>query len=110
LTRQGEVLALLRKPRTLELLVFKVGSRGGRPLGAVTLGQHPRGRSLIAWNLHVAGHRLTPGTYMAELVTLLAGGAISDGPSVSFKLDSPTGPVRVLSATCSVAAATKGRC
>ena len=46
LTRRGEVLALLRKPHELELLVFKLGRRG-RLLGAVALGHHTKGRSLI---------------------------------------------------------------
>ncbi|MBV9364863.1 MAG: hypothetical protein JO286_20590 [Solirubrobacterales bacterium] len=110
ITRQGKVIALLRKPRTLELLVSKLGPRGGRLLGAVALGSHPKGRSQIDWNLHVAGRRLAAGTYMAELVTVLAGGATSDGPAVTFKLDYPSGPIRVLSSTCSVAAATSGRC
>jgi hypothetical protein len=76
----------------------------------VALGHHPHGLSQIDWNLQVAGRRLAPGTYMAELVTALAGGATSDGPSVTFKLDYPTGPIRVLSSTCSVAAATSGWC
>ena len=110
LTRHGAVLALLRKPRTLELLVFKLGPRGGRLLGAVALGDHRKGRSQIGWNLRVAGRRLAAGTYMAQLVAVLAGGATSDGPGVTFKLNYPTGPVRVLSSTCSVAAATSHRC
>ena len=110
LTRRGKVIAVLRKPRTLALLVSKLDPRGGRLLGAVALGHHPKGRSQIDWNLQVAGRRLAAGTYMAELVTVLAGGATSDGPSVTFKLESPTGPVGVLSSTCSVAAATSGWC
>ncbi len=110
ITRRGEVLALLRRPRTLELLVFRLGRRGGRLLGAVALGPHLKGRSQIRWNLHVAGHRLAGGTYMAELVAALPGGASSDGPAVTFKLEYPTGPIRVLSATCSIAAATSHRC
>ena len=110
ITRQGKVIALLRKPRTLELLVSKLGPRGGRLLGAVVLGHHPKGRSQIDWNLHVAGHRLAGGTYTAELVAALPRGATSDGPAVTFKLDFPTGPIRVLSSTCSIAAAANGRC
>jgi hypothetical protein len=110
MTRQGKVIALLRKPRTLALLVSKLGPRGGRLLGAVAVGHHPKGRSQIDWNLGVAGHRLAPGTYMAELVTSLPRGETSDGPAVTFKLDSPTGPVGVLSSTCSVAAAISGWC
>lgn len=109
LTRHGQVLALLRKPRNLELLVFKLG-RHGRLLGVVALGQHRKGRSLIRWNMRVAGRRLAAGTYMAELVAALGRGATSDGPSVTFKLTFPTGPIRVQSSTCSVAAASLGRC
>ena len=109
LTRNGEVLALLRKPRTIALLVFKLG-RHGRLLGAVPLGRHPKGRSQIDWNVRVAGHRLAPGTYMAELVAALPRGATTDGPNVTFTLTYPSGPIRVLSATCSVAGATGNRC
>ncbi|MBV9197835.1 MAG: hypothetical protein JO168_27175 [Solirubrobacterales bacterium] len=109
LTRRGDVLALLRKPRRLELLVVEHGRRHGL-LGAVPLGRHPKGRSLIAWNLRVGGRRLGAGTYTAELVSMLADGATSAGPSVTFALDFPSGPIRALSASCSVAAAAKGRC
>ncbi|MBV9714839.1 MAG: hypothetical protein JOZ64_05635 [Solirubrobacterales bacterium] len=109
ITRRGEVLALLRRPRTLELLVFRLGRRGGRLLGAVALGHHRKGRSRIRWNLHLAGHRLAAGTYMAELVAALPHGTTT-GPAVTFNLPYPTGPIRVLSATCSVAAATRVRC
>jgi hypothetical protein len=42
LTSRGTVLALLRKPRTLELLVFQRG-RHGHLLGPVALGSHPAG-------------------------------------------------------------------
>jgi hypothetical protein len=110
LTRHGQVLALLRKPRTLELLVFKLGPRGGRLLGAVALGDHPKGRSQIGWNLRVAGRPLAAGTYTAELVAVLPRGATSNGPAVTFKLGDPAGPIRVLSPTCSVAAATGDQC
>ena len=89
ITRQGKVIALLRKPRTLELVVSKLGPRGGCVLGAVARGHHPKGRSQISWNLHVPGHLLTPGTYMGELVTVLPRGATSDGPAVMFKLYYP---------------------
>lgn len=109
LTRRGQVLALLRKPRNLELLVFRLG-RHGRLLGAVGLGHHPKGRSLIRWNMRVAGRRLAAGTYMAELVAARGRGATSDGPSVTFKLTYPTGPIRVQSSTCSVSKASSNRC
>jgi hypothetical protein len=109
LTRRGHVLALLRKPRNLELLVFRLG-RHGRLLGAVGLGHHPKGRSLIRWNMRVTGRRLAAGTYTAELVAALGRGAASDGPSVTFKLTYPTGPIRVQSSTCSVSKASSNRC
>jgi hypothetical protein len=79
------VLALLRNPRTIELLAFKLGPRE-HLLGAVPLGHHPKGRSLIPWNLHVAGQRLAPGSYLAELVAALGHGATSAGPIVKFTL------------------------
>ena len=108
LTRNGTVLALLRKPRTLELLVFQRG-RHGHLLGAVTLGNHPRGLSRIRWNLRVDGKRLPAGTYTAELVAAFGRGVTSDGPSATFDL-TRAGLVRVRSATCSVTAAERGRC
>lgn len=108
LTSRGTVLALLRKPRTLELLVFQRG-RHGHLLGPVALGSHPRGLSRIRWNLRVGGRKLAAGTYTAELVAVFARGVTSDGPSVTFDL-TRAGLVRVLSATCSVAAAERGRC
>jgi hypothetical protein len=108
LTRNGTVLALLRKPRTLGLLVFQRG-RHGHLLGLVALGSHPRGLSRIPWNLRVRGRRLRAGTYTAELVATFGRGVTSDGPSVTFDL-TRAGLVRVRSATCSVAAAEKGRC
>ncbi len=103
LTRRGDVLALLRKPRTLELFVFKLGLRG-RLLDAVALGHHPVGRSRISWDLRVGGHRLRVGRYIAELVAVFGHGATSDGPSVTFRL-THDGRIRVLSASCSVSAA-----
>jgi hypothetical protein len=108
LTARGTVLALLRKPRTLELLVFQRG-RHGHLLGPVALGSHPRGLSRIRWNLRVAGKRLRAGTYTAELVAVFGRGVTSDGPAVTFDL-TRAGLVRVLSATCSVTAAERGRC
>jgi hypothetical protein len=108
LTRNGTVLALLRQPRTLELLVFQRG-RHGHLLGPVALGSHPRGLSRIRWNLRVGGKRLLPGSYTAELVAAFGRSVTSDGPSVTFDL-TRAGVVRVRSATCSVAAAERGRC
>jgi hypothetical protein len=108
LTSRGTVLALLRKPRTLELLVFQRG-RHGHLLGAVALGNRRRGLSRIRWNLRVAGHKLRAGIYTTELVAVFGHGVTSDGPSVTFDL-TRAGLVKVRSATCSVAAAQRGRC
>jgi hypothetical protein len=108
LTRNGTVLALLRKPRTIGLLVFQLG-RHGHLLGLVPLGNHPRGLSRIRWSLRVGGKRLHAGTYIAELVATFGRGVTSDGPSVTFDL-TRAALVRVRSATCSVAAAERGRC
>lgn len=109
LTRRGRVIALLRKPRRLELLVFEHGRRKSL-LGSIPLGRQPAGRSIINWNLRLAGHRLPAGRYLAELVAVFAPGLTSSGPTVTFGLAFPTGPIRVLTASCSVASATRGRC
>ncbi|HEV2244680.1 MAG TPA: hypothetical protein VGR98_26835, partial [Streptosporangiaceae bacterium] len=60
-------------------------------------------------NLRVGGQRLRAGTYLAELVATFGRGVTSDGPAVTFDL-TRAGQVRVRSATCSVAAAERGRC
>jgi hypothetical protein len=112
LTGHGDVLALLRNPRTIELLVFKLGPRE-HLLGAVPLGHHPKGRSLIHWNLHVAGQRLAPGSYLAELVAALGHGATSAGPIVKFTLrhnPQEHSQVHEVSATCPVAKAASQAC
>jgi hypothetical protein len=108
LTPRGDVLALLRKPRTLALLVFQLG-RHGHLLGTVPLGSHSKGLSRIHWNLRVGGHKLRAGSYTAELVATFGPSVSSDGPSVTFDL-TRAGLVRVRSATCPVAAAERGRC
>jgi hypothetical protein len=108
LTSKGTVLALLRKPRTLELLVFQRG-RHGHLLGPVPIGSHRRGLSRIRWNLRVGGRKLRAGTYTAELVAVFGRGVTSDGPSVTFDLNR-AGMVRTVSAACSVTAAERGRC
>jgi hypothetical protein len=108
LTSRGTVLALLRKPRSIELLVFTRG-RHAHLLGSVALGRHPRGLSRIRWNLRVGGRKLRAGSYTAELVAVFGRGVTSDGPSVAFDL-TRAGLVRVRSATCSVTAAERGRC
>jgi len=104
LTRKGDVLALLRQPRDLRLIVFKLG-RHAHMVGTVALGDARAGFSRFAWRLRVGRHRLPAGTYTAELV---AAGS-SSGPGVVFSV-TRDGRVQVISATCSVAAASKGRC
>lgn len=109
LTRNGDVLALLRKARKLELIVFKRGPRA-HLVGTVKVGSASAGRSRFHWGVRVAGHRLRAGTYTAELAAVPRHGLASGGPGVMFKLAYPTGPIRVLSSTCSVADAAKNRC
>lgn len=109
LTHSGNVLALLHKPRALELFVFEL-SRRAHLVGAVKLGRAPAGSSRRHWNLRVAGHRLPAGTYLAELAAVPGRGLVSGGPGVTFKLTYPASPIRVLSSTCSVADAAGNRC
>jgi len=109
LTRTGGVLALLHQPRKLELALFKLGPHAHR-LGTVKLGPARAGRSRLRWNLSLDGHRLTRGTYIAELLAVPARGeAIAGGPGVTFTLTGK-GRLRVLSSTCSVANALRHRC
>jgi hypothetical protein len=105
LTRSGEVIAVLHKPRDLRLTVFELGHKA-HLVGTVALGSAPVGRSRFAWNLRVAGHRLPAGTYTAELT---AAGSTTGGPGVVFKV-TRDGRVRVASSTCAAAAALGGRC
>lgn len=105
LTSNGEVLALLHKPRELRLIVFALGREAHR-VGTVALGSAPAGRSRFAWDLRVAGHRLPAGTYTAELASA---GSTSGGPGVLFTV-TRDGRLQVGSSTCSVAAALGGRC
>ena len=105
LTSNGEVLALLHKPRELRLIVFALGRKAHR-VGTVALGSAPAGRSRFVWDLRVAGHRLPAGTYTAELA---AAGSTSGGPGVLFTV-TRDGRLQVGSSTCSVAAALGGRC
>ena len=109
LTANGDVLAVLHKPRHLGLAVFKLGPHAHQ-LGTVKLGLAPAGRSRFHWNLSVDGHRLSDGTYIAELLAIPARGeAIAGGPGVTFTL-AGKGRLRVLSSTCSVAQALSHHC
>jgi hypothetical protein len=109
LTSGGGVLALLRKPRALALRVFTLGP-GAHLVGTVKLGNAPAGPSRFHWDLRVRGHRLPAGTYIAELVALSTASPLSGGPGVTFRLTFSSSAIRVLSSTCSAAAATNGRC
>jgi hypothetical protein len=61
---------ILRKPRTLALLVQ--AKRNGRLLdvGVVRLGKHPAGLSYVNWNLQLNGHLLPAGRYEVSLHAL----------------------------------------
>jgi hypothetical protein len=108
LTRTGEIVALLHKPRTLELIVFQLGPRAHR-LGTVKLGYAPAGLSRRHWNLRVQRHRLNAGTYIAELAAVTGHGSTAGGPGVTFSL-TQDGVIRVVSSTCSIGQAQRNRC
>jgi hypothetical protein len=86
LTAKGDILARLRKPRTLVLLVYSERHAHKRLLGRVALGNHPAGVSRIRWGLRVDGHRLGPGDYLAELEARIGASLTVGGPTVSFEV------------------------
>jgi hypothetical protein len=102
------VLALLRRPRTLKLLVSEHGQRERLP-GAVALGRRPEGAVADSLDLRVRGRRLRAGSYTTELVALFGAAGTSDSPGVAFRL-TRGGRVRALSARCSVPAAVRNGC
>lgn len=61
------VIAVLRKPRTLVLLVEAVHGHRRVIVGLVRLGRHLAGTARIHWNLRVDRHPLPPGTYQVSL-------------------------------------------
>jgi hypothetical protein len=61
------VIAVLRKPRTLVLLVQGTRRHYHVIIGLVLLGRYPVGTFWIPWNLRVAGKRLSKGTYEVTL-------------------------------------------
>ena len=107
LTAKGNVLAQLRKPRTLVLLVYltpKPPAQRHTPpslklLGRVALGQHPAGLSQITWGLRVHGHRLAAGHYLAELEALIDGDLTTGGPTVNFDVGQ-RGKLTIVTQSC----------
>jgi len=87
LTAEGDILAQLRKPRTLVLLVYptaKPSAQHLKLLGRVPLGHHQAGLSQITWGLRVHGHRLGTGHYLAGLEARIDGALTTGGPTVHF--------------------------
>ena len=68
--RSATVVAVLRKPRELMLLVRKLERGRLELVGFVRLGHHPAGRSLTHWNLRVGGHLLARGRYQVVMYAL----------------------------------------
>ncbi|MGO9901550.1 MAG: hypothetical protein ACLP0J_18125 [Solirubrobacteraceae bacterium] len=99
LTAKGNVLAQLRKPRTLVLLVYRTPKPSGHLtlLGRVALGQHPAGLSQITWGLRVHGHRLGAGAYRAELEALIDSELTTGGPTVDSDIGQ-SGKLTILAA------------
>jgi hypothetical protein len=117
LTAKGNVLAQLRKPRTLVLLVYSTpkppGQRHALPLlkllGRVALGPHPAGLSQITWGLRVHGHRLGAGHYLAELEARIGRGLTTGGPTVKFDVGN-SGKPTILAQSCSARAPATTAC
>jgi hypothetical protein len=108
LTAQGNILAQLRKPRTLLLLVYSMPKppvqRQAPPslrlFGRVALGQHPAGLSRITWGLRVHGHRLGAGHYLAELEARIGTALTTGGPTVKFDV-AKSGKPTIVAQSCS---------
>jgi hypothetical protein len=71
--RGATVTAVLKKPKTLALLVRVVKPRRSLLVGLVPLGHHKAGTSKIHWNLNVNGKLLGSGTYKVSLSSLIGG-------------------------------------
>ncbi|MGO9753160.1 MAG: hypothetical protein ACLP8S_31840 [Solirubrobacteraceae bacterium] len=102
LTAKGNVLAQLRKPRALVLLVYatpKPSAQHLTLLGRVALGQHPAGLSRITWGLRVHGHRLGAGHYLAELEARIDGALTTGGPTVHFDIGQ-NGQLTIVARSC----------
>jgi len=106
LTANGNILARLRKPRTLVLLVYSDQHGHQRLLGRVALGNHPAGLSRIKWGLRVDGHRLGAGGYLAELEGRLSGTALTTGgPTAGFQI-THAGRLKIGRLSCSARTST----
>ena len=121
--RQGATIRVtLRRAREVALMVVRVTHHHRLiKVGIVRLGRHRAGTSQIRWNLRVNHRALPPGRYQVTLHAL--NGALLSVPAPpgarTLLVQStgqvrvqnfPTGPVRVVSSTCSFASATPGRC
>jgi hypothetical protein len=74
------VIAVLRKPRALALLVQGTRRQHHVIIGLVPLGRQPAGASTVAWNLRVGGRRLASGTYEISLHSVSIGVLSADTP------------------------------
>ena len=67
-SREATLIAQLLKPDVLALRVMRVASDGRLVFaGLVSLGQQPRGRSVIHWNFRIKHRLLGPGRYELTL-------------------------------------------
>jgi hypothetical protein len=95
-TQSAPVTAVLRKPRVLDLQVQAIVGNTLVPVGLVSLGSYPAGRSLIPWDLFVDGHRLPPGSYAVSLHALSnVGLSLPAAPGSRTLIVLPNGDVRV---------------
>ena len=102
LTAKGNILAQLRKPRTLVLLVYPTAKPSAQHLellGRVALGHHHEGLSRITWGLRVHGHRLGAGHYLAELEARIDGALTAGGPTVHFDVGK-SGKLTIVAQSC----------
>jgi len=60
---RAQLTVTLKSPQPLVLRVNKTAGANTTKVGKVKLGRKPAGRSVIPWDLKVAGHKLNPGRY-----------------------------------------------
>ena len=60
---RAELTVTLKSSQPLVMRVNKVEGTNTTKVGKVKLGNKPAGRSVIPWDLKVAGHKLDPGRY-----------------------------------------------